>query len=94
MEVCWKLLSLRGSKAILLSGLFFHSAISLRILKEFMTEPPMQGAGAVLLVDTIKVIRPPELSLNMTSISTFIEWLQERLGIEHISLNKRKLQAL
>ena len=59
-----------------------------------MSEPPMQGARAVSLIDTIKVILPPELSLDMAAIATFIEWVQERLGIEHISLNKRKLLAL
>ena len=30
----------------------------------------------------------------MAAIATFTEWLQERLGIEDISLNNRKTQTL
>ena len=54
----------------------------------------MPGARAVSFIDDITVILPPELSLDMAAIRKFTEWLQERLGIEGISLNRRKLQAL
>ena len=39
------------------------------------------------------VILPPELSLDMAAIGKVMEWLQERLGIEGISLNRRQPQA-
>ena len=48
----------------------------------------------VSLIDDITVILPPELSLDMTAIGKVTEWLQQRLGIEGISLNRRKSQAL
>ena len=48
----------------------------------------------VPLVDDITVILPPELSLDMAAIGKVAEWLQERLGIEGISLNRRKSQAM
>ena len=39
------------------------------------------------------VILPPELSLDMAAIGKVMEWPQERLGIEGISLNRRQPQA-
>ena len=48
----------------------------------------------VSLIDDITVILPPELSLDMAATGKVTEWLQERLGIEDISLNRRKSQAL
>ena len=42
----------------------------------------------------ITVILPPERSLDVAAIGKVTEWLQERLGIEGISLNRRKSQAL
>ena len=45
-------------------------------------------------IDGIAFILPPKLSLDMTAIGKVTEWLQERLGIEGISLNRRKSQAL
>ena len=54
----------------------------------------MPGARAVSFIDDITVILPPELSLNMAAIEKVTEWLQERLGVEGISLNRRKSQAL
>ena len=70
-----------------------YSAGSLKILKEFRANPPVPGARAVSFID-ITVILPPELSLDMTAIGKITEWLQERLGVESISLNRRKSQAL
>ena len=54
----------------------------------------MPGARAVSFIDDITVILPPEPSLNMAAIGKVTEWLQERLGVEGISLNRRKSQAL
>ena len=45
-------------------------------------------------MDDITVILPPELSFDMVTIGKVTEWLQERLGVEGISLNRRKSQAL
>ena len=71
-----------------------YSAGSLKILKEFRANPPVPGARAVSFIDDITVILPPELSLDMAAIGKVTEWLQERLGVEGISLNRRKSQAL
>ena len=54
----------------------------------------MPGARAVSFIDDITVILPPELSLDMAAIGKVTEWLQERLGVEGISLNRRKSQVL
>ena len=54
----------------------------------------MPGARAVSFLDDITVILPPELSLDMAAIWKVTEWLQEGLGVEGISLNRRKSQAL
>ena len=54
----------------------------------------MPGARAVSFIDDITVVLPPELSLDMVAIGKVREWLQERLGVEGISLNQRKSQAL
>ena len=54
----------------------------------------MVGARAVSFIDDITVILPPELSLGMVAIGKVTEWLQERLGVEGISLNRRNTQAL
>ena len=54
----------------------------------------MPGARAVSFIDDITVILPSELSLDMVAIWKVTEWLQERLGVEGISLNRRKSQAL
>ena len=48
----------------------------------------------VSFIDDITVILPPELSLDMAAIGTVTEWLQERLGVEGIALNRTKSQAL
>ena len=48
----------------------------------------------VSFIDDITVILPPELSPDMAAIGKVTEWLQERLGVEGISLNRRKSQAL
>ena len=75
-------------------GPLCYSAGSLKILKEFRANPPVPGARAVSFIDDITVILPPELSLDTTAIGKVTEWLQERLGVEGISLNRRKSQAL
>ena len=48
----------------------------------------------VSFIDDITVILPPKLSLDMAAIGKVTESLQERLGVEGISLNRRKSQAL
>ena len=54
----------------------------------------MPGARTVSFIDDITVILPPELSLDMAAIEKVVEWLRKRLGVESISLNRRKPQAL
>ena len=54
----------------------------------------MPGARAVSFIDDITVILTPELSLDMAAIEKIVELLQKRLGVEGISLNRRKSQAL
>ena len=49
---------------------------------------------AVSFIDDITVILPPEFSLDMAAIEKVTEWLQERLGVGGISLNRRKPQVL
>ena len=75
-------------------GPLCYNAGSLKILKEFKANPPVPGARAVSFIDDITVILPPEFSLDMAAIGKVTEWLQERLGVEGISLNRRKAQAL
>ena len=75
-------------------GPLCYSAGLLKILKEFRANPPVPGARAVSFIDDITVTLPPELSLDMAAIGKVTEWLQERLGVEGISLNRRKSQAL
>ena len=75
-------------------GPLCYSAGSLKTLQEFRDNPPVPGARAVSFIDNITVILPPELSLDMAAIGKVAEWLQERLGVEGISLNRRKSQAL
>ena len=75
-------------------GLLCYSAGSMKILKEFRANPPVPGARAVSFIDDITVILPPELSLDMAAVGKVTEWLQERLGVEGILLNRRKSQAL
>ena len=45
-------------------------------------------------IDDITVILPPELSLDMAAIGIITECLQVRLGVEGISLNRKKSQEL
>ena len=54
----------------------------------------MPGSRADSFIDDITVILPQERSLDMVAIGNVTEWLQERLGIESISLNRRKSQDL
>ena len=48
----------------------------------------------VSFIDNISVILPPERFPDMAAIGKITEWLQERLGVGGISLNRRKSQAL
>ena len=64
------------------------------LINTFRANPPVLGARALSFVDDITVILPPELSLDMAAIGKVTEWLEERLGTEGISLNRRKSQAL
>ena len=48
----------------------------------------------ISFVDDTTVNLPPELSLDREAIGKVMEWLQERLGLEGISLNRRNSQAL
>ena len=75
-------------------GPLCYSAGSLKILKEFRDNPRVPRARAVSFIDDITVILPPELSLDVAAIGKVKEWLQERLGVEGISLNRKKSQAL
>ena len=75
-------------------GPFCYSAGSLKILKEIRANPPVPGARAVSFIDDTAFILPPKLSLDMTAIGKVTEWMQKRLGIECILLNRRKSQAL
>ena len=75
-------------------GSLCYSAGSLKILKELRANPPVPGPRAVSVIDDITVILPPELSLDMAATGKVTEWLQERLGVEGISPNRRKSQAL
>ena len=75
-------------------GSLCYSEGSLKILKEFRANPPVPGARAVSFIDDITVILPPERSLDMATTGKATEWLQGRLRVEGISLNRRKSQAL
>ena len=86
--------SARGVQQECSLGPLCYSAGSLKILKEFRANPPVPVARAVSFIDDITVILPPELSLDMAAIGKVTEWLQEPLGVEGISLNRRKSQAL
>ena len=59
-----------------------------------MANPPVPGARAVSLIDDIMVSLPPELSLDMAAIGKITKWLQDRLGVKRILLNRRKSQAV
>ena len=83
-----------GSTARCNLGPLCYSAGSLKILKEFRANPPVPGARAVSFIDGITVILPPELSLDMATIGKVTKWLQEHLGIEGTSLNRKKSQVL
>ena len=67
-----------------------YSAGSLRILKESRDNPPVPGARAVSFIDDTTIILPQERSLDMAAIGKITGWLQERLGVEGVSLNRRK----
>ena len=54
----------------------------------------MPGARAASFTDDITVILPPERFLDMAVRGKVTGWLQEGLGVEGITLNRRKPQAL
>ena len=58
------------------------------------THTPMPAARAVSFIDDVTVILPPGFSLDMAAIEKVTDWLPERLGVEGISLNRRKSQVL
>ena len=70
------------------------NAGSLEIPREFRVNPSVPGAKTVSFIDPITVILTPELFFDMAAIEEVTEWLQERLTVEGISLNRRKSQAL
>ena len=71
-------------------GPFCYSAGSLKILKEFRANPTVPGARGVSFIDDITVILALELSLDMEAIGKVTECLQGRMGVDVISLNRRK----
>ena len=76
-------------------GPLCYSVGSLKTLKEFRANPPVPGTRRVVsFIDDMTVILPPERFLDMPAIEKVTEWLQERLGVESISLDRRKSQAL
>ena len=89
MVEVWKWLGQRGEYSSNLGPLCYSSG-SLKILKEFRANPPASGARAVSFIGDITVILPLELSPNTAAIGNVTEYLQERLGVEGISLNRRK----
>ena len=86
--------SARGVQRGCNPGSLRYSAGSLKTLNEFRANPPVPGARAVSFINDITVILPPSLFLDMAAIGKVTEWLQERLGVEGISLNRRKSQTL
>ena len=92
MVEIWKWLSQRGE--------YSKDAIYLKTLFATVQAPSIfyKSSGltqrAVSFIDDITVILPPVLSLDMAATGKFTEWLQERLGVEGISLNRRKSQVL
>ena len=54
----------------------------------------MPEVRAVSFIDDITFILPPELCLDMAAIGKVTEWRQEYPGVEGISPNQRKSQAL
>ena len=68
-------------------GPLCYSAGSLKILNKFRANPPVPGARAVSFTDDITAILPLE------PFSRY-DGDRERLGVEGISLNRRKSQAL
>ena len=71
-------------------GPLCYSAGLLKILREFRANLPVPGARAVSYIDDITAILSPELSLDMAATGNVTEWLQKRLGVEGISLNRKK----
>ena len=86
--------SARGVQQRCNPGPLCYSAGSLKILKEFRANPTVPGARAVSFIDDIVVILPPGFFLDMAAIGKVTEWQQEGLGVEDISLNRRKSQAV
>ena len=65
-----------------------------KVLKIIRANPSVPEARAVSFINDITVILPPELSLDMAATGKVTECLQELLGVEGISLNRREPQAL
>ena len=55
-------------------GCNLSPAGSLKILKEFMNNPPVMGPRAVSFMNDITVILPPEFSLDTAAIVAVTKW--------------------
>ena len=75
-------------------GPLCYSAGSLKLLREFQTNPPVPGARALAFIDDITVILPPARAHDTSAIAAVTSWLQERLALEGVQLNRSKSQAL
>ena len=76
-------------------GPLYYSAGLVKLMNEFRANPTVLEAIVIVFMDDITVILPPILSLNMAAVvGKVTEWVQERVGVEGISLNRWKLQAL
>ena len=62
------------------SGPVRYSAGSLKLLTPPRPNTSVSGAKAVLCIDDMTTILPPELSLDMEAIAKVMEWLQKYLG--------------
>lgn len=79
-----------GRTARLQPGSICYSTGALEIQKEFKSQPLIPGERVVSFIGVINIIVPPELSLNRSAIGMVTEWLEEGLGVEDISFNRKK----
>ena len=70
MEKGWRRLNLHGEYSKAATWDIFAS---LKILKDFIAKLPVPGARAVMFIDDITVILPPEPSLNTAAIAKVAE---------------------
>ena len=86
--------SARGVQQRCNLGLLCYSGGCLKILKHFRSNIPVPEARAVSFIDDITFILPRELPFDIVATWNVTEWLQERLGVVGISLNRKKSHAL